>query len=217
MTWLRSATNASCSSARARACACTSPVATHATPSRRGERAQARGCGRGRGGRRGAAAPRAGPPARRPRAAAGPSPGVRALARSMRRRALGAARQADETLGMLEHGLQRHRGLGALAPAEPSRVCACASVMIRQRFLQPRPSRTSSVRWRARRAHRRRQSGQTSISAPWIARTPPAVAAWASSIEPETELWSVSASASWPSSPARRASSSGSEAPSRNE
>ena len=56
-----------------------------------------------------------------------------------------------------------------------------------------------------------------SISAPWIALTPYCLALTASSMEPETELWSVRASAAWPSSQARHASSSGSETPSRNE
>ena len=43
------------------------------------------------------------------------------------------------------------------------------------------------VRWRP---------SSRSTSAPWIARSPSAPAAWANSIEPETELWSVSAIAS---------------------
>ena len=59
---------------------------------------------------------------------------------------LGAPGQADQALGVLEHRLQFHRRLAALAPRRPSRVWACASVRIRQRLLQPRASRTSSVR-----------------------------------------------------------------------
>ena len=46
---------------------------------------------------------------------------------------------------------------------------------------------------------------------------PQRCAAWANSIEPETESWSVSAIAVWPRSSAAATSSSGGEAPSRNE
>ena len=104
----------------------------------------------------------------------------------------------------------------------PSRVCAWASVMIRQRLLQPRSSRTSNVRWRPPAPQPdagapQLDTGVRSISAPWIAPTPHSLAAWASSIEPESELWSVSASAAWPSSPALSTSSPGSDTPSRNE
>ena len=55
------------------------------------------------------------------------------------------AGQADEALGVVEHGLQVHRRLASSRRPVPSRVCAWASVMIRQRLLQPRSSRTSSV------------------------------------------------------------------------
>ena len=91
------------------------------------------------------------------------------------------------------------------------------------------PSRTSSVRCRVQRAPlgiadhapsrcARAVAGSTrSTSAPWIARRPSDAAACANSIDPETELWSVSASAWWPRSSAATTSSSGSEAPSRNE
>ena len=65
------------------------------------------------------------------------------------------------------------------APGRPSRVCACARVRSRQRFDQPRPSATSSVRWRP---------SSRSSSAPWIGRSPSARAETANSIEPETEL-----------------------------
>ena len=54
-------------------------------------------------------------------------------------------------------------------------------------------------------------------SAPTIGRTPNAVHACANSIAPQTPSWSVIASASYPSSAARWASSSGAEAPSPNE
>ena len=57
--------------------------------------------------------------------------------------------------------------------AAPSRVCAWASVMIRQRLLQPRSSRTSSVSGGVRPcAATPAGASRTSISAPWIARTP---------------------------------------------
>ncbi len=85
----------------------------------------------------------------------------------------------------------------------PSRVWEWAIVSIRQRFLQPRSSSTSSVMWGlsvrlapAKAASRTggREcippcgSGVRSISAPWIARTPYSAAVCASSIEPDTEL-----------------------------
>ncbi len=61
-------------------------------------------------------------------------------------RSAGTARQADEALGVVDHRLHVHRRLGVLAPRRCSRGCAAwASVMIRQRLLQPRSSRTSSV------------------------------------------------------------------------
>ena len=82
--------------------------------------------------------------------------------------------------------LERRRTPARVGPAS-SRVCACARVRIRHRFDQPRASSTSSVRWRP---------SSRSISAPWIGRSPSARAETANSIEPETELWSVSASAS---------------------
>ena len=46
---------------------------------------------------------------------------------------------------------------------------------------------------------------------------PPDLQAWAYSIAPQTPSWSVRARASWPSSAALRASSSGADAPSRKE
>ena len=57
----------------------------------------------------------------------------------------------------------------------------------------------------------------TVISAPVIARTPAAFAACAISIDPQSPSWSVSAIAPCPSSAARSASSSGSDAPSPKE
>ena len=71
--WLRSATKASCSGARARACAWTLPVATAASPSRCGQPGQAAGCARGRRAGRAAGARRSRLSARRRRAAAAAS------------------------------------------------------------------------------------------------------------------------------------------------
>ena len=110
------------------------------------ERAQrARGCARGRRARRAAAAPRRGPPGRRRRSSR------RTVGSSCTPRCR-AAGQADQALGVARsppprppHGSPRSR-------RDPSRVCAWARVMIRQRLLQPRSSRTSSVRWRGARA-----------------------------------------------------------------
>ncbi len=62
------------------------------------------------------------------------------------------------------------------------------------------------------------EPGRSTVSsAPTIGRTPTPLQACANSIAPLTPSWSVSASASQPSSAARAASSNGSEAPSRNE
>src|ERR1700722_17763355 len=81
--------------------------------------------------------------------------------------------------------------------------------MIRQRLLQPRSSRTSSVMCLRSACSARSPTlaagvSRMSSSAPWIARTPQSGAIWASSIEPETELWSVRASATCPRSAAAR-------------
>ncbi len=105
--------------ARARACACTSPVATHAHAQPPGER----GCSarlRARSWRRVGALQLDAQALRRRRRRA-------AAARGSARRgppitALGAAGQADEALGMVEHRLQRHRRLAALTPRGP-RAC----------------------------------------------------------------------------------------------
>ena len=78
-------------------------------------------------------------------------------------------------------------GAGAGGRDSFSRVCACASVRMRQRLDQPPASSTSNVRC---------LPSERSISAPWIGRNPSARAETANSIEPETELWSVSATAS---------------------
>ena len=59
--------------------------------------------------------------------------------------------------------------------------------------------------------------GQRDLRAVDRAQADPSRAACANSIEPETESWSVSASAVWPRSSAAATSSSGCEAPSRNE
>ena len=54
--------------------------------------------------------------------------------------AAGAAAQADQALGVIEHGVERRlAGPTAGAPGRPSRVRACARVIrIRQRLRQPR-------------------------------------------------------------------------------
>ena len=104
----RSATNASCSSARERAWACTSPVATQATPSRRpsrGQRAVARAVVTAVG------TLQLDPQPLRAERVEQPSRG-----RLVVYAALGAAGQADEALGVLQHGLQGDRRLTALAP-----------------------------------------------------------------------------------------------------
>ena len=184
MAWLRSATKASCSSARQRACAWTSPVATHLHRPAAGRAPPARGCGRDRGGHRGAAARRTGPPARRRRAAAGPS------ASAVRRRRRSQSDQAQpvrqtrpsawsSTACRSTEGLAELAPIGALAGVrvgegdDPAEVAPAAPVAHEQREV-------------AGRSHRRRRG--RSISAPWIALTPCSPAAWASSIEPRQRV-----------------------------
>ena len=89
----------------------------------------------------------------------------------------------------VEHRLQLHRRLAALASRRAeSRVWAWASVMIRQRLLQPRSSRTSSVMWRCgTRGPRRRPPRDRPRRRGSPARRSSA-ALWASSIEPETRV-----------------------------
>ena len=164
--WWRRATNASCSGARARACAWTLPVATRGDPEPLAPARPAAGCARGRGAGTGAAARPAGRRARRRRAAA---------AASARRARRGArSRSGRRARRRAPRASPAARRAGRLA-VDPSRVCACARVRIRHRLRQPSCVSTSSVRWRP---------SSRSISAPWIARRPSASAACANSIEP---------------------------------
>ena len=197
----RIATKASCSRARAGEWACTSPVATHGTPSR-APAPPARGSACGRGGRTG----RCSSTRKRVAPEGGEQPAHRRLVADPVAR---AARQADEPLRVLLERLERDaRLLDRVRLPGVSRVCACARVSSRQRLRQPRSSRTSSVTWR---------SPSTVSSQPWIAFSPNVRAACANSIDPEIVSWSVSASAVCPRSTAAIASSSGSDAPSRKE
>ena len=125
---------------------------------------------------------------------------------------------------MVDHRLHVHPRLGALAPRraiagvrvgerdDPAEVAPAALVAHEQRDVAWSLGAVTGARRRPR-----RRVEDVDLRA--VDRPHPAVrrAICASSIEPETELWSVSASATWPSSPARCASSSGSETPSRNE
>ncbi len=100
------------------------------------------GCGPGRGGRRAAAAPRRGSPCRTPRAASRPSADPPA------RRSPIALRIPSGRPGP-RHARRRPPRRSEGSPSSrrpgPSRVWAWARVRIRQRLLQPRSSRTSSV------------------------------------------------------------------------
>ncbi len=173
--WWRSATNASCSGARERACVWTLPVATHAIPSRDAIEDSPRLSVRSWrwNGRWSSTRRRSGPKAASSRRIVGSSrtPWRAQPLRQIRPCACSSTVSSGTCGG------------GSCF----SRVSRCARVRIRHRLRQPSASSTSSVRWRP---------SSRSISAPWIARSPSAPAAWANSIEPETELWSVSAIAS---------------------
>ena len=187
--WWRSATKASCSSARQRAWAWTSPVATQRSPSRRASAASARLRARSwrAYGRCSSTYRRSGPNASSSRRRSSSSP---VAARRAERRARGAAGQADEPLGVVEHRLHVHRRPPS-SRRRGSRVWAWASVRIRQRLRQPRSSRTSSVRWReGPLAAEDVDLGAVDRPHPVLgARPGPAPSSR------ETELWSVSASA----------------------
>ena len=92
---------------------------------------------------------------------------------------------------MVDHRLHVHPRLGRLAPR-----ASVAGVLVRERDDPAEVAPAALV------AHEqgemtglRPSAKRTSISAPWIALIPQSGALCASSIEPETELWSVNASA----------------------
>ena len=168
-----------------RACAWTLPVATHGDAEPRGQRGQAAVAravvARERALQLDAQARRA-----RRRRAAGASSArratpLRARSRSGRR----APRRARSTSSSATRAARRDRA--GLAPVARVRVRA-----------REQPAEVAPA---ARVAHEQREVAavaRASTSAPWIARRPSACAACANSIEPDTESWSVSASAPWP-------------------
>ena len=224
----RTATSASWSSARERSCAWTFPVATHSTPSRSASSSSRRLRARSRrhSGRCSSTRKRS-----RPNAAASRRPSASAAAQ--RRRAPSAPRaprRARIPTGRPAPPSAARAPTSATAGGRGSRsgrsrVPRCASVTSRQRLRYPARLSTSSVTWKqpgGQLAGSPAASGgvsgvETVSSAPVIGRTPSPLHACANSIEPQSPSWSVSASAGWPSSAAAAASSSGLDAPSRNE
>ena len=195
----RIATNASCSSARSRAVRVDVTRRDVRTPSRRGEALRARGCAACRRG--------VGTLQLDPQALAAECIEELARGRLVIDAVLGAAGQADQALGVLEHALERNGRLAGMAIGRAHACCAWASVSSRQRLRQPRRVSHQQRDVPVASPAGRRQLDAT--SAPKIARTGESRAAIASSIAPASESWSVSASALWPSSAARSISSPG--------
>ena len=114
---------------------------------------------------------------------------------------LGAAGQADQALGMLQHRLQGHRRLAALASLarvgvrggeNPAEVAPTPRVADQQRQMAS-AGLTAMQPCASRPCHRRLRSPteqpEPGRSPPRGSRAPPiSPAAWASSIEPDTEL-----------------------------
>ena len=196
----RIATKASCRRARAGEWACTSPVATQGTFSRCASDTSPRFSVRSwrANGRCSSTRKASGPKAASSRRIVGSS--LTPCRAHPERQTSPCACSSSASSGTLGFSTVRLPGV--------SRVCACARVRRRQRLRQPVSSRTSSVTCR---------SPSSVSSHPWIACRPNVRAACANSIDPEIVLWSVSASAVCPRSTAAITSSSGSDAPSRNE
>ncbi len=159
------------------------------------------------------------------------------------RRALRCARSRDESGS--KGGRASRREAPRAAPLRSPSVHAMAPDSVRVRSLARRLAASVGVRFREEQAEvppargrldQEREvegrsvrrvdpvpgtvpgtGGATVSSAPTIGRTPSGWQAEANSIAPQTPSWSVIASASWPCAAAAAASSSGEEAPSRNE
>ena len=172
--WLRSATKASCSGARASACAWTFPVATAVSPSRDANPARRR--------------LRARSSRWKGRCSSTYKPSAPKASRSRRSVASSCtpwrAQPLRHTSPAAWSSIVSSGTAGGGSPG--SRPCACARVRIRHRLRQPSCVSTSSPTWRP---------SSRSTSAPWIALIPASLAACANSIEPDRLLWSVRAKA----------------------